>query len=134
MTVLPDNILKLMRKEDRPKGNSGKTRKECEHAYSYKLEKDEHKTFSQWLNLKEIPFIHAQNHKKSTIEIGWPDYTIIYNGCSMCIEFKVKGNKPSEDQLRVFEKLESTGTSVHVCENASEAILHVREWWRVNEI
>lgn len=128
MTIVPDNILKLMAPKDRPKGNAGKTRNECEQVYSHKLEKDEHRTFSQWLSLKEMPFIHAQNHKKSTIQIGWPDFTMFHNGHAICIEFKVKGNKPSEYQIRSMDKLRKNGIDCFVCETAVEAIDRIRLW------
>jgi len=128
MTIVPDHILNIMHPQDRPKGNAGKTRVECEQKYSHKLEKDEHRTFSQWLDLKEIPYIHAQNHKRSTIQIGWPDFTIFYNGMALCIEFKVKGNKPSEDQVRSMDKLRKNNVDCFVCETAVEAIDRIRMW------
>lgn len=128
MTIVPDNILKLMNPKDRPKGNAGKTREESEQAYSFRLEKEDHKIFSQWLDMKGIPYIHAQNHKKSTIKIGWPDYTILYQGRAICIEMKAKGGKCSEEQLKTLGNLDATGTLCRVCYSATEAIEMIRFW------
>lgn len=124
---IPNHILKLMPKEDRPKGVEGFTKEECSEIACKKLEKDHHNVFSQWLNLNNIPFVHSRTDRKTTNEPGVPDYIVILKGKAICIEFKVNGNKLSEGQEKFIAKLKENGTETHVVSMAADAIEIVKK-------
>lgn len=131
--VIPDHILKLMTKEDRnPMGKAGLTATEITQIFSAKREKEMHDIFSQWLNLNGVPFIHARTDKKSTIAKGAPDFTLIYRGKALCIEFKMPGQKITPDQDLFIEHLKKSETPVFICNMAAEAIELTRKTLKIN--
>ena len=130
--ILPHNILRCMRNSDRAAlGSSGYTAEERATLFNAKKEKEMHYIFEQWLNLNGLPFIHARMDKQSTIGNGAPDFTVMHAGLVLCIEFKMAGAKPSEDQARFIAKLVATRTPVYICNMAAEAIEHVRSYFHI---
>lgn len=79
--------------------------------FNARLEKDEHVIFQNWLNLHNYPFIHSRTDKKTSQNLGVPDF-IVFKKCvflnktpirsavaqSLMIEFKVQSNTMSEVQ------------------------------------
>lgn len=121
--LIPNHILKLMPKEDRkPLGKAGFTTEEVTEIYCAKREKEMHNIFEDWLRLNQIPFIHARMDKKSTINNGAPDFTVMWNNRVVCIEFKMNGGKLSSDQQDFISLLGKSETDVFVCHMAAEAI------------
>jgi hypothetical protein len=130
---IPEHILKLMPQEDRPLGPAGFTRKEIMELTCKKREKSMHDVFSQWLDLNGIPYIHSRMDKRSTIQIGWPDFTIVFKGKALCIEFKMDGNNLSTEQEDTINNLIYTGTPVEVCWMAGDAIEKTRDFFKLNK-
>jgi hypothetical protein len=128
---IPNHILERMNPEDRPLGIAGFTKSEMKDLMEKKNEKAMHDLFSQWLRLNGIPYIHARMDKKSTIQKGWPDFTMLYQGRALCVEFKAMGGAPSEEQESVIQSLTKTGTTVLVCWLVSAAILETREFFNI---
>ena len=95
--------------------------------FSRKTEKQIHHTFEAWLRLNEIPFIHSRMDKKSTIRVGWPDFSIFYEGKTVFVEFKQAGGVLSPEQITVSSELISDGFQVSFKTEPGEAILWTKE-------
>lgn len=119
----PERFLKCIAKEDRaPLGKAGETIEEATARASVKLEREMHDQFAAWLTLRNIPFIHALTHRKSTIKVGWPDFTLIYHGRTMCVEFKMPDGRLSQEQRNCMNHILSTKTDAWCLTSAKEAI------------
>jgi hypothetical protein len=125
--IVPESIARLMSSEDRKKYGV-KTAAESLEASSRTAEKKEQALFSAWCHLNAIPCRHDRMDKRVTGNVGWPDFTLIYCGRALLLEFKVGANKPSADQQRVHGELERTGTKVIICSSAGQAIEKTRDW------
>jgi len=124
--TLPENILKRMSAADR-KAAGQKTAGEAQAAFVVRSEKKEQDILIQWLHLRGYPFCRARMDKKSTINEGWPDFTVFHNGKVALVEMKVPGGKLSFPQEMCIKALCAEGILVTVCYSAAEAI----EWLRL---
>src|ERR1700756_1709828 len=126
MNVIPDNILSKMEPAERAKlpKHIRLTAAECKAKNERKLELAMHDEFSRWLTLRKkfVSFIHANPTKRSTIQKGHPDFTILSLNRSIMIEFKVPPNGLTADQMERFGELEAAGNTVIVCTSAGAAI------------
>jgi len=85
-----------------------------------------HTPFAAWLRGKGIEFVRARSDARSTIEKGWPDFTVLFpSQPAVCIEFKAGRGKESPDQVRVRERLEARGHRCHVCRSVYSAVAAV---------
>lgn len=76
-----------------PKANPAERRREV---------KELHDPFRNWLELHKIPYIYPRSDQKSSIRVGWPDFTVLANGRVCCVEFKWPGEKlrPEQEGIR----------------------------------
>ena len=91
--------------------------------FDQKSEKLIHHTFEAWLKLNQIPYLHSRMDKKSTIRVGWPDFSIFYEGKTAFVEFKQAGKQLSHEQITVAAELISEGFEVSVQTKPGQAIL-----------
>ncbi len=106
MTLIPDHILEKMSKQDRQQfGKAGVTSGEAQAKLDLRLERQDQREFSQWLNSKGIYYLWSRTDKAITIQVGHPDFTIFHRGLTLFVEFKLIGKKLSPDQRRVNEML-----------------------------
>ena len=90
--------------------------------------KDLHTPFIAWLRIKELPYLHADPSRRSTIAKGWPDFTVFYgkgnlgNPTHIFVEFKVPGGKLRPDQEACHRRMAAAGESVLVTSDLAEAI------------
>ena len=97
---------------------------------------DIHKPLCLWLDREGIEYIRARSDRKSTIEKGWPDFTLMSADPPLpvlMIEAKLDKSKLSAAQRFVHARLLSKGFSVHVCRSVAAAV-EVVERWRKGEI
>lgn len=89
-----------------------------------KLERQMHNQFSGWLYMRKklVSKIHPDPTRKSTIEEGHPDYTLLCNNRCLMIEFKVPPNGVSNVQAERFAELNEAGNLVYVCTTLADAI------------
>ena len=131
MKPIPENILKIMEPADRAKlpEKVRLTAVERNAKAERELERDMHNEFSRWLTLRQkfVSFIHADPTKRSTIQKGHPDFTILSMNRSIMIEFKVPPNSLTPDQIERFRDLTFAGNDVMVCTSAGDAIQLVIE-------
>ncbi|MBV8280837.1 MAG: hypothetical protein JO347_02090, partial [Candidatus Eremiobacteraeota bacterium] len=86
-----------------------------------RLEKELHGKFAGFLWRHELPFIHCNPTKASTIEPGTPDFCITYQDTSLYVEFKVGYNKLSPVQETRIAYLRKAGDTVLVSYSYEEA-------------
>src|SRR5260221_4019807 len=103
--VISPNFLKLMSVELRRQfGKAGLTVEEALLKEITRTERGEHKIFLSWLMLKGIPRIHSRMDRRPTIEEGWPDFTVFWEGITLFFEFKVNRRKRSKDLTKDLTK------------------------------
>ena len=84
--------------------------------------KDLHMPFIAWLRIKELPYVHADPSRRSTIAKGWPDFGVFHDGRHVFVEFKVPGGKLRPDQEACHRRMAAAGESVLVTSDLAEAI------------
>ena len=104
-------------------------------------ERKMHSEFSGYLQLRKklFQFVHADPSKKSRIEPGWPDYTVICKimlgprpkPVACLIEFKMPGAVLSGVQLAKFSQFERAGIPVYVCTSVNDAIHLLIEYFEL---
>jgi hypothetical protein len=126
--TLPDSFLEKLFPEDRKrlKAQGICTNVEAQAKYERGIEKEMRAHYSNWLMLRAIPFVSPRHDKKSTIMVGWPDYTVLRDNRALCVEFKVKGKKPRPEQEKVIEFLLQAGIKTVVCHSFSQAIAETK--------
>lgn len=87
-----------------------------------KLERDEQRSFVNWCLLKDYAFCWHSTHKRSTANLGVPDFIVGLNTTTLWIEFKRVGEKLSKDQEEFKERLMRQGIVLYVVHSAQEAI------------
>lgn len=88
-----------------------------------------HAPFAAWLRMSGIEHIRARSDERSTIESGWPDFTILLpNRPALMIEFKSAKGKESPAQVAVRSRLEARGHRCYVCRGFDAAIALVDAW------
>lgn len=125
--VVVDSLARLIDPEVRAELGI-KTAEESVAAAVRKSEKAEHKIFSDWCRLNDVPCRTDRMDRRVTGSVGWPDFLVVYGGRVLPLEFKIYGNKLSEDQKEVHAQLARTGTDVVIAYSADEGIRRVRSW------
>lgn len=124
--ILSEKLLRLTTKQQRDELGLGHTVEEASEKLSRKLERDMHDQFSAWCKLNGILVVHARTDRKSTIRKGWPDFTLLYQGSVICIEFKLPGEKLTEEQVECAKEIAANETWVEVCYSFEEAVWTTR--------
>jgi hypothetical protein len=125
--VRPSNILRWMRKQDAARyGNGGLPPEEAIKKSTYRTEIEEHKMFLDWCKLNGIPRVYSRLDRRSTIDVGWPDFSVFHGGLTIFFDFKVT-TKLSRDQEITIGVLREVGFEVFLVNTAAEAISIARE-------
>lgn len=74
------------------------TAQEAEIKNETQAERDLQNSIRQYLNQREIDYINPPMNKKSTLPLGWPDFTLVFKGVPLTFECKVQGRKQSIEQ------------------------------------
>lgn len=113
--MLPDALLKCMPKSARAElGKAGRTNDEIQAEQIVKSEREMQRLISSWLKLNSIPFVQARNDRKSTIKVGWPDFTFPINGRFVAVEVKFEKGDTSTEQDAVISGLIKSGALVFI--------------------
>lgn len=121
MTFLPDNILRLMDKKDRPKGKAGKTLCEIFQENEKKSEKEIQKDIIGFLRLRNIVPIHQRMDRRTTTATGTPDVLFAYHGIPFAWEIKTEKGKLRAEQEELHPRLEANGWRVSVVRSIQQA-------------
>ncbi len=126
--VLPQKFIDLMSPADRARlGKAGRTSVEIYRQIEEQSEKDLHKDIVRYLNVLGVPFAHARMDKKSSIAVGYPDFSFPYRGRFVAWEAKVRGRPLDADQQRTREHIEKHGGMYAVIRQLEDAKNHLRE-------
>lgn len=87
-----------------------------------------HIPFAKWLRGEGIPFVNARPDRESTIAEGHPDFTLLFGGRTLLIEFKTKDGKTSAKQDARMAALRAAGNFVHVLRDLTRAQLITAAW------
>lgn len=130
MNVLPENILKRMRPEDRkPLGKAGRTYEECTAQASIKLERELHKLISNELLRRGIFAVHSRTDKRTTNAVGVPDFIFAIGGRPIAVEVKMPKGVLSGEQLAVMNQMKATGWNYFVVRSFDDLRL-VLDWFQ----
>lgn len=125
---LPNHIIKLMPKQDRPKGVAGMTTEEVNLKNELKSEKSIHDDIIAYLRRNILPYDHSRMDRASTNKVGQPDFSIYIHNRVLFLEIKRQGGKLSEDQIKRHAELEAYGNKVEVIYSYSEATAKILEF------
>lgn len=96
--------------EARLRGNRRAVVKESLKTDACDNESDLHGKIIDWLKSKGWYWVHSRMDKKTTTQLGVPDFIIAAPvGVTFWIEAKAKGNKPTPPQIGVAMMLERVG-------------------------
>lgn len=93
---------------------------------------DLHRPFEKWLKEQGIEYIRARSDQRSTIERGWPDFTLLHHRLpSLLIEFKTEKGPLSSHQKKVHARLLGKQFKPLVCRSVESAVESVQQWLSV---
>lgn len=125
---LPDSFLRRISKEQRKEADLPKTFEEASVEGVRRQEISKLQVpFAQWLCLHKFLFIRPRSDRKSTIQKGWADFTIIRAGRVVAIEFKWPGQSLDPDQIECRRKIEEDGTPYLLAFDVPSAMEFVRK-------
>lgn len=105
------------------KGIHPKAIKAMSNANDYNLESELHDDIIKFLNQHDIPYYHSRMDRKTTGNVGAPDFFIFLDkGRTLHIECKRKDNKPSVEQLAYHAWLRKKDHPVFVVRTMAEFI------------
>jgi hypothetical protein len=114
-TVVPEHVLTKMDPRDRKKlGNAGRTQKEISAVNYVKSERNIHDQFASFLRRHDLPYVHSDPTKKSSIIAGHPDFLVTRGRIGVYIEFKIPPNQLSKVQVEYINFLVKNANEVHV--------------------
>lgn len=117
---IPNHILKLMPKEDRPIGIPGMTHEEIEDRNQKRNEREIQGQISNYLRLREIVFCNPRMDKKSNIQEGWPDFSFAYCSIPIGLEVKTSSGTASGAQIATHERMRRNGWQVFIVRSVEE--------------
>jgi hypothetical protein len=82
---------------------------------------DIHVPFKAWLDAGQIPYIYHRHDRKSGIQTGHPDFTILWMRRQIMIECKGQG-RPSPKQLERIAFLRRMGNVVEIARSFDECV------------
>ena len=130
-TCIPDNILKLMDKKERPKGVAGMTRQEIVDKEHLKTERNIHEDIISYLRRSSIPYDHSRMDRKSTNTRGHPDFSIYLRNRVLFLEVKMPSGKLSDVQEERILELSKAGNQVEVIYSYDQAKIKINEFFNV---
>lgn len=121
MSILPENILRLMRESDRAKlGLAGQTKSESQERYLAGQEEKLQHDIRSYLNLHGIEFINPSMRRKSALPVGWPDFSFAYRGAPIGLEAKTDAGRCTGEQLEMHAKLRANGWWILVARSLAD--------------
>ena len=129
--IVPKHIRDRMNPEDRAQYEADEVA--AGKRYVTRNERHEQRIFSNWLNIqlaeRKLWPVNPRSDKASTIRRGHPDYTIFLPGPRVLLmEMKVEGGILSQFQLDAIAILAELGYTVHLPQNAADAIAIVQKF------
>jgi len=117
---IPDHILRLMPKADRPSGVL--TFKEIGEKREDRAEKTLQNNIANLLRQRGIVFNYSRMDRRKTDVTGWPDFTFAVNGRACAVEVKRPDQVPTPDQFAVMSAMIENGWMTAVVHSEAEFI------------
>jgi hypothetical protein len=127
--ILPENILKCMRPEDRRKYAKGQlSAEQAMDSFCKREEKKLHKEFELWcLSMRDyLDYSHARMDKPTTLEIGLADFHVWTAHHHCFVEFKSEHGRLSKAQERFITNQLQLGVPILVTTSFVGATQFVR--------
>lgn len=118
-------MVEIMSPEDR-KALGQKTVAERSARADLQLEREIHRLIDLELNRRNIVGIHSRTDKKTSQQVGVPDYLMALwdseRGCArpVAVEVKLPGGKLSDDQIVMRDRMVRDGWEYHVVYSLEE--------------
>ena len=110
MTIIPDNILKLISPADRKAlGKAGLTAEEAMARCQVRQERDLQNLLKNLLSHRGIWYAWTRMDKKNTSKLGTPDFLFAVNGKACAWECKIGNERMSEEQQDTSLKMIGNG-------------------------
>jgi hypothetical protein len=124
---LPDHFLSKLPPEERKKlGRAGMTSEEAQASYVARSEKALQLAVSEWLRAQKYPFFSPRFDKRTTWQIGAPDFVVCVEGFFVCVECKSLHGKLSKEQEAIMSYVTMGGGMylvIHEVEELAKALL-----------
>jgi len=122
MTVIPDNLLRLMDPKDRASlGKAGRTFEELTVKNRAKNEKAFQEDVFRILRIRGMRWIHhTRTDKRPTGPVGTPDFLFAYRDHPCAIECKMENGALTHDQIAMMESMRLDGWKYAVCRTHDE--------------
>jgi hypothetical protein len=121
MIVLPQNIVDRMDADDREiyaraagKASAGWTSTETREKAKQRDEKALQKQIADFLRINRVEFVCPPMNKRSSLPVGWPDFTLCYQGTPLAFECKAWGERPRPEQNQRIQAMRDNGWVVLV--------------------
>jgi hypothetical protein len=125
-SILPPNIVRLMSKEDQER--LGQVTVEVVAQLNEAVdEKELHEQISSLLRRRDIVYVHASMFKRSTLPVGYPDFSFVYHGEAYGWELKVGKNKLSPEQVEMLYRMNQNGWDTVVINSTDQALRILKE-------
>jgi hypothetical protein len=124
---LPDHFLQKLPPEERKKlGRAGgMTSEEAQASYVAKSEKALQLAVAEWLRAQNYPFFSPRMDKRTTWQIGAPDFVVCVEGFFVCVECKSLHGKLSKEQEAIMTYVTMGGGMylvIHEVEELAKAL------------
>lgn len=111
---LPEHFLSKLPPEERKRlGRAGMTSEEAQVRYIARTERELQRDVANYLNLHQIPFFNPRMDRKSTVQVGMPDFVICLppSGKFVGVECKcaATGGKLSSEQEASMARILAAG-------------------------
>lgn len=129
MTVLPDNVLRRLDPSVRKSlGKAGVTAQEAQDKLGEKLERDLQRQIASMLTLHGIEFCSPRMDRRTRIKKSWPDFTFAVNGMACAFEAKRPGEKATQDQSEMHDRMRKNGWRVVVVTSVEQVRNLLNQW------
>lgn len=100
---LPEHFLSKLPPEERAKlGRVGMTSEEAQAKYAIRSEKALQLAVAEWLQAQKYPFFSPRMDKRTTWQVGAPDFVVCVEGFFVCVECKSPAGKLSKEQEAIM--------------------------------
>ena len=83
---------------------------------------------AEWLRARRITFHQSRMDAATTCRVGWPDFTVFWNGRALFLEAKWGKGKLSPAQVKCHAEIEDSGCRVFVVRDLAWAIELIEAW------
>lgn len=107
---------------------------QCQSRVAMSEVNDLHVPFIKFLKEQGIEYLRTRSDKRSTVEQGWPDFTLMHpNRGPLLIEFKQEKNSYlSAEQKKVHARLEAKSFRPLVIRSMDKAVEAVMAWQAIS--